>query len=358
MGRYAEFDAGAVFIPELGWPLFALALEWANGESPRTKAERMLQVRILRGPRSEFRGSHSLPAVYDGVRAVAELIERQRKIRRRRRQRDELSSESSARLARLLKEAVSDSAMRTQPLEARLRERIGNSVKAHYPHDAAANSKEDLAVSVVTDPTAVGYTQTCEAHSTAPSRTTRTASCRHEICVTRRWLNTVSRRGLTVLDNRLTLEASRLERTQDEVEVYLAIWTEENRLHEIKTVRGYIAVTRQANDAIEAVAHGRTLRGALLRLRVKTGKAEPSVQTAPCPDKLASSALDLEGIEVSTRMLSDIGRCPHAFRSWCHALGIELDHGACTLAEVYEGYERAPSAEVRRLLEQAPWLNE
>lgn len=333
----------------LGKRLFRLALHWAREGSPRTKKERDAAVAKIAGRKQCIHGSRRVDraraAVDDAV--VAILAARQA---RSRRQFPDRGRKSAARPARRRGNALTNSQMLSETLRERLRVRIHRQVECANPMRMGGAGGGSFRLKLVDEPSEVGY----EVHIEKNWDTYRgqfkgwpAREDHHQVRVPSRWLRAVHRAGLAVVDGLLTLDVAPLDGAPQGVELYRAVWAGQGRGYSVNTERGYLALTRDRLGSVEYACHGRTIRGTLQGLKVKSDRQECGRLVPRIPLSKVLESVDPNGIDVRLSDAKAIGACEYGIRAWCHTVGLDPERKSAPLREVLDCYAKDPAPEAR-----------
>jgi hypothetical protein len=171
----------------------------------------------------------------------------------------------------------------------------------------------------------------------------------HRIRVPADWRVRVERKGLAMLGGLMTLDALPLEAPAGIV-LYAAVWARQGRGYDVRTDRGFIAVT--GGDSF----HSDTADGAISGLRRK-GRSAPARAAVIADMKSAVEAFITKyarcAIDVSLDDARKSGSCEYGIRSWCASVGIDIDRAQVPMVELLEGFRRMPQTEVRRAVLRA-----
>lgn len=166
----------------------------------------------------------------------------------------------------------------------------------------------------------------------------------HRLCAPADWRKRVESKGLAVLDGMMTLDAHLIHQ-RDGVAVYAAVWARQSKGYQVITERGYLAT-----------GHGLSFHGDSADAANKglERKLRAAGRDAPVP----AMNLDVEGfiqrfskyarVMVSIDDARETGACEFGIRSWCEAVGIEIDLEEVPMKRVLQGFAERPQVEVRR----------
>lgn len=164
---------------------------------------------------------------------------------------------------------------------------------------------------------------------------------RARITVPRNWYSAVHRRGLTLVDGLLTLDARPLQRVGD-VDLYAASWIERGRGYAARMVTGVIARVAERGRGYDECAYHATDAAAALRGIARKRSGSPARPPALPARKYGH-------IIVTLRDVRQVGACESGIRHWCHSVGLSdaLERGSATVAELAPAYKRMPARELR-----------
>lgn len=166
----------------------------------------------------------------------------------------------------------------------------------------------------------------------------------HRLCAPADWRKRVESKGIAVLDGMMTLDAHVI-RQRDGFAVYAAVWARQSKGYQVITERGYLAT-----------GHGLSFHGDSADAATKglERKLRAAGRGAPVP----AMNLDVEGfvqrfskyarVMVSIDDARETGACEFGIRSWCEAVGIEIDLEEVPMRRVLQGFAERPQVEVRR----------
>lgn len=171
----------------------------------------------------------------------------------------------------------------------------------------------------------------------------------HHIRVPADWRKRVESKGLATLDGMMTLDAHLIQE-RDGVAVHAAVWVRQSRAYQVVTERGYIATGHGL------AFHGESAEEATRGLERKL-KAVDRAATIP------AMQLDVEGfvnrfsrysnVVVSIHDARITGSCEYGIRSWCEAVGIDIDLEEVPMKRLLQGFAERPQVEVRRAVQHA-----
>lgn len=165
----------------------------------------------------------------------------------------------------------------------------------------------------------------------------------HHLCVPADWRKRVESKGLAILDGMMTLDAH-LVQERDGVALHAAVWARQSRAYQVVTERGYLAT-----------GHGLAFHGESAEEATKglARKLRAVGRGAPVP----AMNLDVEGFvrrfsKYSSLMVSiddahETGACEFGIRSWCEAVGIDMEQQEVTMQRLLQGFAMRPQEEVR-----------
>lgn len=159
------------------------------------------------------------------------------------------------------------------------------------------------------------------------------------ITVPASWRARVQRRGLTILDGMMTLDASPIEGSPDGVSVYAATLAAQGRGNSVNVSSGYIAAA--SGLSYHADSPYRALSG--LKRKIASAKWEAEVRHADL-DQLVGRCGDV-AVRISDARA--IGACEYGIKAWCCRVGIDYISGVSTVSRVYEAYQAVPAPEAR-----------
>ncbi|MCG2657370.1 MAG: hypothetical protein L6414_18175 [Hydrogenophaga sp.] len=166
----------------------------------------------------------------------------------------------------------------------------------------------------------------------------------HRLCVPADWRRRVERRGLAVLDGIMTLDAHLLHE-QGGVAVYAAVWARQGRGYQVTTERGYLAVGYGL--AFHAETAEQAMKG-LERKNKAAGRAAPLPAMALDTDAFVERFSRYRNLMVSVDDARESGSCEYGIRSWCEAVGIDIELHEVPLQRLLAGFRQRPQVEVRR----------
>ena len=326
---------------EAGERLFTIARDGRDG----TKAELANRIAACRR-KSVIRGSRSKAAALEIVlelRAALATARREKAARRTKgRHWRNRAPEADAR---------ADLALRLEPpLEARLFLAIRHHVETisayHYRH---AQAGDDARRVLFVEPQAAAYTVSTRpqwdvyrgAHKNRPATAVDRA-----ISIPRRWLRTVHRAGIAHVGGMLTLDAHPLVSPQRGVRLWGAVWAEQARGYDVRTVRGVIA----RDEATGTTHHGKDAPSAIAGLRRAIGWARLSAsERAARSERTTAARVDgmarrHGAIPVVPEDAYAIGACRSGVEHWRHRVGL-ADRDSATVAEIAAGWRQYPAPE-------------
>lgn len=166
----------------------------------------------------------------------------------------------------------------------------------------------------------------------------------HTICIPLDWRIRVQRKGLAQLGGMLTLDAHPMEAPAG-ISLYAAVWASQGRGYDVKTERGYIAVSGAENFHGETVEEA--VSGLLKKCTVLKANMELMADFALSVDAFIAKYSDYK-IDVSLDDARKSGSCEFGIRSWCESIGVDVNRIRIPMAELLEGFQKMPLSEVRR----------
>ncbi|PSR23313.1 MAG: hypothetical protein C7B43_20180 [Sulfobacillus benefaciens] len=173
------------------------------------------------------------------------------------------------------------------------------------------------------------------------------------------WRIRVERRGLSVLDGLLTLDAVLLDsrvmgKENLDVKIYAAVWLGQGRGTALHAESGFIALAGDDMVYHSLKSPDDAARGLLRKVRA-AGRPQTSRQWKidivlgrESLSDLVEKALEIEpALAVKWADAKAVGACTPGILSWCHQVGIDPDEPEVALREVYEAYREVPATEAR-----------
>ncbi len=356
----------SIHAPIIGARLWALALTWSR-DMPGTQAEREAAIKACRGRKKVVNGSRSVRAAREAVEAAAAAIREARRDRPYRRATAHLGYAPTVANCPPSARAVGRPDDRRQPthgtplpaaqrallpvgsLEERLERRTAALLRAASPMREGAAGGTTYTVRLTRDPMAVRYSVSIVTNRDTYKGRYKGWVARedhHSITVPHGWLVRVYKRGLTVIDGMLTLDAAPLDHAPDGIRLYAAVWAEQGRGYEVHTRRGVIALADDGT-AYHGADVDQAVRGLARKLTGRRLSAEWAALASASIDRFRAAVAAHADVLVRVADARAIGACEYGIRSWCHRVGLDYEAGAATLAQVLAGYERHSAPEAR-----------
>lgn len=159
------------------------------------------------------------------------------------------------------------------------------------------------------------------------------------ITAPRTWRTRVERRGLSILDGLMTLDAAVLEGAPEGVTLYAAMWLAQGRGTSVTVSNGVIAISGE--HSYHADSGERALAG--IKRKVDSAKWAAEMRTANLSDIVTSCSRAM----VRLTDARAVGACEYGIRAWCHRVGISYEAGEASISDVYAGYLASPAPEAR-----------
>lgn len=126
------------------------------------------------------------------------------------------------------------------------------------------------------------------------------------------WRASVAARGLSVVDQMMTLCARPIECEEQHVELFAAVWLEQSRGATVKCVRGFIARRR---DGVSA--HGSTPSSAVRRIGVRGRRQDSPAVEADRLTRAMARASKFPDVQVTLAHSHGAGNCETGTLDWC-----------------------------------------
>lgn len=232
----------------------------------------------------------------------------------------------------------------TQRLEAVRKAAILKCAKSCFRHGAAGGSSFEVEFAGVSSQVKYEVNMGCNRDTYGGSFKGWLAhEDHHHLCVPADWRKRVEIKGLAILDGMMTLDAH-LIHERDGVAVHAAVWARQSRAYQVVTERGYLATGHGL--AFHGESAEEATRGLERKLRA-IGRGTP----------VPAMNLDVEGfvrrfskyakLMVSIDDARDTGACEFGIRSWCEAVGIDMEQQEVTMQRLLQGFAMRPQEEVR-----------
>lgn len=172
----------------------------------------------------------------------------------------------------------------------------------------------------------------------------------HRLKVPADWRVRVQRKGLAMAGGMMTLDAHPLL-APDGFELYAAVWASQSRGFDVRTHRGFIAISE--GEAYHAESAERAIAG--VRRKCAAARNPPAARESALEIGVEQfiSRYSKIGCVVSLNDARESGSCEYGIRSWCDAVDLDYSNEEAPLAEVLNAFRERPQIEVRRAVLQA-----
>jgi len=363
--KIKKTSAGNTHLPIIGKSLFKLALSWSTSiDLPGTQKDRDEAIKSIKRRKSLIHCSKSIKTAREAVEEAARDIRRMRGERQffmhANRQSQDENRPSYLLPGRTIgdqREAIQRGLIPRKPLAERLESRIMKSVHQAYKDsmlDLSVAGKETWRIITTTLPEHVAakaetYKDWNDRYSGHYSRRYAKTAIKVSITVPHRYLSRVVKRGLSVVDGMMTLDAQPMECKDPGIEVFRAIWVEQGVGKTLKNIDGFIARTADRRMAF----HGKTYSSAMKGLRRKQRLAEHPESSADRAERAIKSFVSRwkgKDFEVSVQDAKDTGSCDYGIRSWCYVHDLPYIEGKAHISAVIDAYRKSPLPEARRAI--------
>jgi hypothetical protein len=129
------------------------------------------------------------------------------------------------------------------------------------------------------------------------------------------------------------------------ISLYAAVWASQGRGYDVKTERGYIAVSGAESFHGETVEEA--VSGLLKKCKVLKANMELMADFSSSVEAFIAKYSDYK-IDVSLNDARKSGSCEFGIRSWCDSVGVDINRDKVPMSELLEGFQKLPLSEVRR----------